>query len=354
MVKFLKDISKGYAGRFPKNKRLLQERSHLAVEFPQTNNRVYRTYIPMLENASISEKGRANLNDYNLIGRAGQLFSYANSDSRKISLSFNISLLHVMEVDTEEGISDKFKRQFNLFFDDKKQQAELFQLKEDLDVERFLKESGFSSDNAEDIANLEVQINNKVGKGDFDIKDPKGLGRPHAAINRNYYRSLIGKVTGADVGFGEELDSDTLLGNINDFIDAPTASDSLRRVNNTIDLIYVWVNLIRATILNNSSNALYGPPIVRLTHGPMYNNVPCLVENYDIKIVDEAGYEAETLTPKKIEVTLNLVESRTGNFGAYQAGQIENGDNLTGWESIISNNEIDPYNGLITGENWTT
>ena len=103
-------------------------------------------------------------------------------------------------------------------------------------------------------------------------------------------------------------------------------------------------------MLNRSDNTTYGPPIVRLTHGPMYANVPCLLQDYSIKVIEDAGYEAETLTPKRLEIVLNLVESRSGDFGAYRAGQAISGDNLTGWESIIGNNEMDPNNGLISGE----
>jgi hypothetical protein len=356
MVSYLKDVFKGYSGKLNKNKRLLQERSHLAIEFPQSDNRIYRTFIPMLENPTISEKGKANLNEYSLLGRAGQLFSYAGADARNINLTFNISLLHIIEVDSEEGISDKFKRQFNLFFNDKERAIELFDLREEINLEEFAQEAGFQSEEftQQNISEIQSKIDSLTngGRGDFNIKDPEGLGRPHAAINRNYYRKLIGRLTGSDIAFEDELNADTFVGNA--FLEAgiPTQSDSLRQLNSLIDLVYVWINLIRASILNRSNNTVFGPPIVRLTHGPMYSNVPCLVEGYDIKIVDEAGYEAETLTPKKIEVSLSLVESRTGNFGSYQAGQIENGDNLTGWESIITNNEIDPYNGLITGDDW--
>ena len=79
-------------------------------------------------------------------------------------------------------------------------------------------------------------------------------------------------------------------------------------------------------------------------------HVPCLLQDYSIKVVEDAGYEAQTLTPKRLEISLNLIESRTGNFGAYAAGKVISGDNLTGWESIIGNNEIDPNNGLISRE----
>jgi len=42
-----------------------------------------------------------------------------------------------------------------------------------------------------------------------------------------------------------------------------------------------------------------------------------------------------------------MVESRAGNFGNYDGGRVVTGDNLTGWESIISNNELDPCNGIV-------
>jgi hypothetical protein len=41
------------------------------------------------------------------------------------------------------------------------------------------------------------------------------------------------------------------------------------------------------------------------------------------------------------------VENRAGNFGRYAAGKVVTGDNITGWESIITNNELDPMNGII-------
>ena len=97
MVSFLKDLAKGYDGKLPIKKRRLSERSHLTIEFPQSDNRVIRTFVPFLENPTISEKGKANLNSYNLVGRAGQLFSYGGAESRKLTVNFNITLLHVME-----------------------------------------------------------------------------------------------------------------------------------------------------------------------------------------------------------------------------------------------------------------
>ena len=118
------------------------------------------------------------------------------------------------------------------------------------------------------------------------------------------------------------------------------------RINTLINAIYVWINLVRATTMNRSDNTTFGSPIVRLTHGPMYNNVPCVVSDYNIEMNQSAGYEVETLTPKEITISMTLKEFRTP--GTFIENQIEEGDHLTGWEAIISNNNIDPYNGDIT------
>ena len=47
---------------------------------------------------------------------------------------------------------------------------------------------------------------------------------------------------------------------------------------------------------------------------------------------------------------MTLSEMRTGDFGGFQEGYLETGDNLAGWEAIINNNNGDPYNGDITME----
>ena len=67
-----------------------------------------------------------------------------------------------------------------------------------------------------------------------------------------------------------------------------------------------WINIIRSSVRNNASNTLFGPPVVRLNHGIMYNNVPFIVDNYQISIVEEAGYDLETILPKQLEITMAL------------------------------------------------
>ena len=121
--------------------------------------------------------------------------------------------------------------------------------------------------------------------------------------------------------------------------------EQLNRLDDLIDAVYVWVNLVRSTTLNNSTNTVQGPPIVRLNHGPMYNNIPCIVSDYSIDMNQQAGYEVETLTPKELVINMTLKETRT--TGKFQESEIELGDHVAGWEAIISNNNTDPYNGAV-------
>lgn len=223
----------------------------------------------------------------------------------------------------------------------------MFSLVDDISKQRDAQAIGLQSAEftAENIKEITRKLNEKQRVTDFSIEDPQGKGRDHARLNRQYYRKIAGLITNQEPFIDAESIVDSLLPfTVND---DEEDQDNVKTLNDSIDLIYVWLNLIRASVLNRSDNTIYGPPIVRLTHGAMYNNVPCLVENYDISIIEEAGYEATTLTPKRLEITLNMIETRTGDFGNYAGGRVVTGDNLTGWESIIGNNELDPYNGIV-------
>ena len=351
----LKSLFKGYDGKLNENKRRLSERSHLTIEFPQSDQRVIRTFIPFLENPTISERGKANLNSYNLVGRAGQLFSYGGSESRTLQVTFNISLLHVLE--EEKDLNEMFKRQFKLFFSEKELAAEAFNLSKapetldigDVEAVQDLAGGALSFEEAAEIALQNQAEDNIEDAKDFigEADTQRGVDRDHAGLHRDYYRMLVRGLTKKELADSDQELNDSFGAKIQEFAGYGAPLANIDQLNSVINLVYAWVNLIRGSVLNNSSNTTFGPPIVRLTHGGMYNNVPCLLQDYSINIVEEAGYDVATLTPKRLQISLNLVESRTGNFGKFNAGRVEDGDNLTGWESVVSTNNIDPYNGVI-------
>ena len=200
---------------------------------------------------------------------------------------------------------------------------------------------------------LQKQLKDQALKdaGDVSNRDPDiefGKGFPHAQTHRTFFREMVGQITGQE---GQELPTPVLDGVANYLLEGigsttiPTPQQNIEKLNELIDATYVWVNLIRGSVLNNSTNTTQGPPIVRLQHGPMYNNVPFIVSDYSINIQDEVGYEVETLTPKGLEITMTLKEFRTN--GSFEQAQIESGDHVCGWEAIIEGNNMDPYNGDI-------
>ena len=363
MTSFIQGIMPSNNFKFEdvKQPRKLEQRSHLTVEFPQSDNRIFRTYIPFLENPEISESGSNSLQEYNLMGRAGSLYSYGGSESRAIDITFNISLLHLIHLNTTEGIADKFTRHFNLFFADKESAKERFNLRSDLSTEIQAEEDGMANSMAmdghlsrgvfEDRGDIENKLSD-MGKSDTKF-NPEGF--PHAQTHRKFYSKWLKQITGQNTvqGWITSLEDNVnkdfgAFGGLNPFYTG--GNQNRRDLDKLINLVFVWVNLVRATCLNNATNTVQGPPIVRLTHGPMYNNVPCVVRDYSISIMDEAGFDIQTLTPKRLEITMTLSEMRTGDFGTFESGYLESGDNLAGWEAIIGDNNIDPYNGDITEE----
>ena len=285
------------------NKRKLGQRSHLVFEF-QTKDGGKRCYLPMFENCQITESQKSNLSEYSLLGRNSSIYSYMGAKSRNFSVTFKISLLHILAQESNEGIDDMFTKQFTSY--------------------------GLSDDDKKDLFFTGLD------------KPVKINGKEHANLHRSYYQS-IAKLRNPglslfDVGVNKLLSV---------FGADQLATPGYDRQNKAIDLILFWVNLVRSSTKNNSTNTVYGPPVVRLNHGTMYNNVPCVAESYNIRILDESGYDVQTLTPRQIEISLTLNEVRTGNFGEFQSGDEIKGDNNTGWEAVFSENNMDPYNGLV-------
>lgn len=307
------------------NNRQLHERSNLTFEFPGPNGQIKRSFIPFLENCDISESQKSNLAEYSLLARSGSIFSYLGAKSRSFNLTFKITFQHVVDTLGIEGINQRFKQIFTVNGSDDPK-------------------SLFFSDSS-------------PGNKSFE----KASYLNHARLHRYFYRSLNG-TSSAKLKF---INSALNLSNIanqainyrsigaNGLASFPQLVEtedvnSINEQDKVINIILYWINLIRSSVKNNSKNTMYGCPIVRITHGPMYNNVPCVTDSYTIKIVQEAGYEIENLLPKQLEISMTLMEQRVGDFGQFESTNIIKGDNITGWESVIEENNMDPYNGLIT------
>jgi hypothetical protein len=112
-----------------------------------------------------------------------------------------------------------------------------------------------------------------------------------------------------------------------------------------IDLIIYWTNIVRSSVVNYAKNPIYGPPIIRLNHGILYQDIPCVCTSYSIDFEEQAGYDLDTLLPRKIKISMKLEELRTGDFGDFEPkGEAVKRDNLAGWEAVVlgETNSMDP------------
>ena len=287
--------TRGHPERFVVYSRKLQERSFLLFEYYGADGDKTIAHLPFLQNISVSEKGKANLASYNLLGRAGQLFAYGGADSRKLDLEFHINLLHLLHLQETEGLTDRLFR--TLKSTDKETDKKRFF---DPGAGGPISPFGYG-------ASLTTQFLNLFGENKTE---------------------LVSRARSAEAHSGREI----------------RVYGTSKSTQKAIDISMYWLNLVRSSILNNSKNTVYGPPIVRLNHGPMYMNSPCLVEDYKISVDKESNYDVETLFPYNIKVSMSLIESRTGDFGDYKYGKHILGDNLTGWESVLESNVLDSMN----------
>ena len=83
--------------------RELPERSLIRFMYPSANSRRSRITLtlPFFENPIIQETGRANYSKYDLLSRSGEMFTFGGSKSRRIKLTFNLTLPHIRKENRE-------------------------------------------------------------------------------------------------------------------------------------------------------------------------------------------------------------------------------------------------------------
>lgn len=273
-------------------KRFLQERSFLVFEYPIQKGLKEFSILPFFENISISESQKANFAVYDLIGRAGNLYGYMGAKSRQFNLNFRMTVPHIRHLMKTEGL---VIQDFSQSFSDPENKSEI--------RNRF--------------------INPQVTRGTTG----RGFSRVNATkLATNYFFKL------------KQEDPNYLVTTRNNELPDPNPYAE------TITDVLWWVNLVRTSVINNSTNSIYGPPIIRINHGILYNNVPCICTNFSIKEAQGTTYDVVTNFPYVFDITMALEEVRN-NFGEYTPGDPVKGDNITGWDGLKKYGTMDSYNG---------
>lgn len=305
--------------------RLLPERSYLYYKYPQVGaERSIEFYFPLLENIDISESQRSNLGTYELLGRNSNLYSFHGAKSREFNLRFNMTLPNILDYMTNVGLSERFSSEFRYFYNDRASR-----------VSAFFKEPGIKT-------TVESRMFNYYLVGETNYNSLK----PYEP--RNYaeeLRGLLQKITNPQSLFqlndGTTVDiapEDSGFISIIKSTLSPSNKAKLptKTIEDAVNYFMLLINIIRTSTINNSSNTSLGPPTIYINHGTMYNNIPCVCTNFSIKINQNNGYDLISMSPRQVEISMNLSENRVGDFGSFVPFDLIKGENSTGWESIIN------------------
>ena len=285
----------------------LEERSHLVFVYPNATTLLgpqTRIRLPFYEDPQIRERKRARYATLNPIGRSSNLFAYTGADAREFTLDFNLTLPNIVE-------------HFNQYQD-------------------YIMESG---------KNGQILDKNKF----FELDSPltTNVHGPKAADYEEFFLTHDSTTPNAIPNDPKALELENAISlEGGKKLSAQKGSREHEQVLRTIDLIRYWTDVIRSSCYNNTSNPTLGPPIVRLTHGILFRDLPCIVDSYNITYDNtNAGYDKATLLPRRLVISMTLKEIRAGDYGVFNvaptARSIEH-DNLAGWEVIV-----DEYGGTL-------
>ena len=261
----------------PIKERRLPDKSKLVFEFPKPTQGgdKFVVTLPFFENIKINERKRANYKRYDLMSRSSQLYTYTGAESRRFTLEFTMSFPHIMEEHGPQVYND-----FRSFVDT-----------EDNSFLQGLFLKGAVS-----------ELRRSAG----------GLRSQSKAYADNI--KALSVIEGSNESGTDLLDGALdILGFLPDLAisDPPPAPE---KYNKLIDIVLYWTNIIRSSVSNNSKNPVFGPPIVRINHGVLFQDIPCICSNYSVAPVEEAGYDLDSLMPRRILYTMELEELRAGDF----------------------------------------
>ena len=113
------------------------------------------------------------------------------------------------------------------------------------------------------------------------------------------------------------------------------------------------VNHIRNSVIGSGEIGVKGPPIVQLKHGAMYDFVPCIVKDYRLQPIEDAGVDTKSLFSQRLKISLTLEEIRNVHGNRYGDASVTG--NLPGWENILINGHFpNPIPSSASDEEFLT
>ena len=288
--------------------RRLPERSKLVFYFPnptEGESKYTLVELPFFENITVDESKSARYVSYKLLSRHSDLYGYTGADSRKFRVSFSINLHHLLS---------EYPNYINL------------------NIIKNSKSSGliYNPGNYFGPTQNSNEVEGQAQKAASDHTDY--LRTDDTGGIRNVLNHLVNQ---------KDYNSDTADLILNDEL-SRSSNDSDRKA---VEIVLYWVNIVRSSVVTNAKNPILGPPILRLTHGVLYQDIPCIAKSYGFSVGgDSTTYHVDTLLPTDITFSLDLEEFRTGDFDKFEKYTSIKRDNLAGYEAVLfdDNHSMDP------------
>ena len=265
--------------------------------------------IPFYENPQIGESQESNYATMSPIGRAGNLYAYTGAQSRNIDITFNIRLPHMTQIVNHYQSSRGT-------------------------------ESNTTLDKIKDI--LEGSKNLVLGSLKDKASTKVGLGSGDASWYDTKHLEVLKQEDESSFNLLQKL---ALLNPMYN-----PGSDGTKARRDMINKLARDINLIRTSVLNNAEKPQFGPPIVRLNFGILYQDVPCICKGFRLNILEE-GFDDTTLLPRGIKVNMQLAEAR--NLGIHDKSKEVSRDSLAGWEVRFNTDQTPTTDPGAPGTQWT-
>tara|TARA_R100000458_G_C8265799_1_gene240854 strand:- start:906 stop:2042 length:1137 start_codon:yes stop_codon:yes gene_type:complete len=296
-------------GKFQVNQ-AIERRGGLRFNYaPLSDSANGRTHwLPFFENPTIVESRKSNYAKTNIFLRNEPVRLYTGSDARKFKVDIHYSLVHMASMISTPQM-------FNLFSNNPGGQGsltndEIEAIKGYL-LDTLRRDTGSLGDLPINQANLDYINRSNVLDGPFG----GGLG-------------------GQPAGFVNKIPTDFWNYGV---LHIMRTSNQWQRLHS---LLHFIINDIRNSVMSTASQPVKGPPIVDLKWGTMYDFVPCIVTDYRLQPVEDAGYDTKSLTAQRLRVSLSLEEFRNINGNLW--GNPEVGGDLPGWDSVLDLGTMDP------------
>jgi len=297
-----------------------QVENRLIFEFPSTEGGPLISRVcPFFENPMISESQAANLVTYDVLGRAGNFFGYTGAKSRAYNLEFFLTLPNIIHTAAAELYSQPPSP-----------------LSRNQKKEAFFQAEETNQSNAPTLT--------------YEKKRKELL----AMVNDGIPEPAPGVLNAAnlfpDIGPNASIvptEGDTFMNTTtSEYMLAKSLGGYYKGhvYSQGVQMVLFWVKLIRASVLNNQQHPTFGPPIIRIKLGELYDYISCLATKYSISWDDTAGYDVVTYLPNRIKINLSLVQvqrnpgtNRTYNPKNIQESKRRGNEVLSGWEDFEDN-----------------